>query len=83
MVIIISYETKNIINIFYNVTKILHTSRLIIIIINDNKLIMSNIEGHIIVLESESKELNILNYINIYVQEYLIIIIFIIKYSNS
>ena len=44
---------------------------------------MSNIEGHIIVLESESKELNILNYINIYVQEYLIIIIFIIKYSNS
>ena len=78
MLIIISYKTQNIINTLYNVIKIFKIYSSIIIIINEfpnyfSKLIISDRKGKIIGLEE--KELNNLDYIDIYINDNVIFII--------
>ena len=76
MLVIVSYETQNIINIFYNLKKIFKTVKTIVIIINDLqncKLIIFNEKNEII--GDNNKELNNLDCIDIYIYNYLIFII--------
>jgi len=77
--IIFSHDTKNIVNKFYNVTKIVSTRNQIGLIINNNKLITYNYLGKISKELDNSNELDNIDYKYIYGHKDFF---FIIGYQN-